>query len=125
MNAQEKRHIEDTDAKLKAYERQRSSRVLMAGTGLLAVFVALVLNTLYISYAIRQNDQRWCDLITGLDDNYRAIPAPARSPRVERFTRQISELRKGLHCSPPGPLPAVSPSDTRLPVQPSTEPTRG
>lgn len=111
MTMEENRSVEDTDSKLVAYEKQRQSRILVAGMGLLAVFVALVLNTLYVSYAIRQNDQRWCDLITGLDDNYRAIPAPARTPRVERFTRQISELRKGLHCAPPGPLPVPGPSD--------------
>lgn len=70
----------------------------------IAMLVALgVFNFLYINGAVarqdrveRENDQRWCQLLTTLDDAYRA--APPQSETGRRLAADIHQLRQELGC---------------------------
>lgn len=99
--------------KLAEYERQRRFRLLQAGLGLIAIFIAISVNMLYTSYTNQKNDQRWCDMISGLDDNYKLARPGTLEPRQETFAQQVHALREGLHCKPtivpPAPSQAPSP----------------
>lgn len=60
-------------------------------------------NLLYINVAVsrqdrveRESDRRWCQLLTTLDDAYRA--APPQSETGRRLATDIHKLRQDLGC---------------------------
>lgn len=64
---------------------------------------ALVAFTIwYTAHERRVADARWCELITSLDNRWRAIPNPA--PEAQNLADTLSKLRKDLKCSYPGPV---------------------
>ncbi len=75
------------------------------------LLVAIVLSSLstagggvaYTSWSIgqqdqteRENDRRWCQLLTTLDEAYRATPP--QSPTGQRVAADIHSLRRELGC---------------------------
>lgn len=84
--------------------------MMLVAFGLLTTF-----GILYTEHKSRVSDERWCDLVIGMDDNYRSAPVSTLPPRVQTFARQIHKLREDLGCRatplpPPQPTPSVSAS---------------
>lgn len=50
----------------------------------------------YSAHVQRQNDQRWCALLTQLTDAQRASPPP--SPSGKAFAAELENLRREFHC---------------------------
>ena len=78
------------------YERQRNRRILQAALGLAAVALLVVVNILYTNYSQRQNDRRWCELVTGLDNRYQALKEP--TPEAVEFRDIVNRLQRSLPC---------------------------
>lgn len=90
---------------------EKSRDPIRAFIALLAVAGLVSFNLWYTSHERLQADIRWCELMVALDDRYRALPSPA--PEAAKLAESISELRKNLQCSEPGPVttdPRPSPS---------------
>jgi hypothetical protein len=61
----------------------------------LAVAVLIAIGgVLYTNHAQRRSDQRWCDLLSSLDQPQ----APPTTDRGARIQQQIHELRQELRC---------------------------
>lgn len=96
-------------------ERQRNLRLLQAGFGLVAIFIAVCVNILYSSYTNEKNDQRWCSLMVSLDDRYQSLPKENLNPDAARFAAQIHQLRRDFKCAATrvsSPAPSQAPSKT-------------
>lgn len=106
---------QEEDSKIDSYERQRRLRLLQAGLGLVAVFVAISFNVLYTGYSNQRDDQRWCSLMVSLDDRYQALPKENVSPDAAKFAAQIHQLRRDFKCAETTapPVPSQRPSPTR------------
>lgn len=64
---------------------------------LMVLVVALLVagaSVLYTSHAQRQSDQRWCSLLTRLDQP----GVPATTPRGRAIQDDIHQLRRDLGC---------------------------
>lgn len=81
---------------------------------MLVAFAALVsFQIIYTNRKAVEADRRWCDMIIGLDDNYRAAPPGSLPPRTVVFAKQIHKLRQDLRCKdtvvvPQTPRPSAS-----------------
>lgn len=51
----------------------------------------------YANYVDRKSNRAWCELITGLDERYQALPADA-SPQAREFAAEVHQLRVELDC---------------------------
>lgn len=71
---------------------------LRARWAVLMVLVVAVLISLsgifYTGYVQRENNRKWCDVMTTLDRQ----TTPANSPQAVDFRRKIHRLRLGLGC---------------------------
>lgn len=76
--------------------------VYLAGLGLAIIFVVM-----YVGWTQRVADERWCGLMTGLDDRYQRLESP--DPDARRFADQVHELREDLPCDPPTVYAPVQP----------------
>jgi hypothetical protein len=79
--------------------KDNAARAVLA---LIAVGLLVSFNIWYTAQAIHTADARWCELISGLDDRWRAIPNPA--PEAAKLAVTLSKLRQDLECSTPGPV---------------------
>lgn len=50
----------------------------------------------YANYVDRKSNQRWCDLLSTLDDAYKS--SPPQSPAGEKVAADIARLRKDFGC---------------------------
>lgn len=66
---------------------------MVIAVGLLFV-AALVGSTAYTRHVQRESDQRWCDLLSSLDQPQ----APPTTERGARIQQQIHQLRSELRC---------------------------
>jgi hypothetical protein len=67
---------------------------------LAAVMVSMLLTSaaglIYTNHVQRQSEQRWCGLVTTLDDAYRATPP--QTPTGRDVAARIAALRTDLGC---------------------------
>ncbi len=90
-------------------EKQRRARYLQGIIGLVALGALISFTIWYVADNQRKSDQIWCELITGLDDRYRAVQSP--TPEAADFAIKIHKIRVGLECpatDPPKPDPRPS-----------------
>lgn len=87
-------------------EKVRNRRITQALVALVAVGLAITINILYVGYNQQRSDQRWCALMVGLDDNYRAAPPGSLPPRTQTFADSVKMLRKDFKCANT-PMPTV------------------
>lgn len=104
------REPDETRIAYRSRQLLRRQRGEMAILVLVAVFASLASGFSAIAYAKHQqsvSDQRWCTLITNLDDrNARLKPPPANATVEQKqqyqesleFAKQIKDLRDGLGC---------------------------
>lgn len=81
-------------------ERQRVTLPRNALYALIVAYVATLavglLSILYANYVDSQSNQRWCGLVTTLDDTY-SSQKPA-TPLGQSIAREINELRTEFRC---------------------------
>jgi len=68
--------------------------------GLLIAYVCLFavafISIQYANYAVRTSNQKWCSMITSLDDTYREQPPATNLGR--KLARDFNELRREFEC---------------------------
>lgn len=68
---------------------------------LILVFVSLFavtgINIAYTTMAVQQNAQIWCEMVSGLDDQYQKAPPPTENGKV--FAAQMHRIRVKLQCA--------------------------
>jgi hypothetical protein len=65
----------------------------------IAFVLLLIMMILYIDYSNRHNDERWCKLMSSLDDRQQQIKNdPKVSADQREFIDNIHELRQSLGC---------------------------
>ena len=69
-------------------------RVLVAC--LVAAIGASAVSIIYSNEAARQSEQRWCGVVTTLDDAYRQ--SPPQTPAGQKIARDIRQLRADFGC---------------------------
>ncbi|MEO3922721.1 hypothetical protein ABGB07_02380 [Micromonosporaceae bacterium B7E4] len=74
------------------------------------LFAALVGagSILYANHVAADSERKWCNVVTTMDDAYRA--APPVSPIGQKLARDIGTLRSEFHCPPRGPVPTLPPT---------------
>lgn len=82
--------------------------VRLVFTMLVSVVVLFSFQILYTNYSNRKSDQRWCDLMVGLDDRYQALDT--KDPDAIKFRNDVHKLRGSLQCPPAGPPQDKSPT---------------
>jgi hypothetical protein len=97
---------------IKKYEVQRNTRIIQAVIGLVGVVFVVSLNFWYTAHSQDVNNQKWCSLMTSLDDRYQSLPRDA-APEAKQFAIQIHDLREGFHCA--HTVPPVTPAPDRSP----------
>jgi hypothetical protein len=50
----------------------------------------------YSNYAIRKNQQQWCDVVVTLDDAYKRTPP--QTPAGQRLAEEMARLRSDFNC---------------------------
>lgn len=78
--------------------RVRNRRITQTLVALIAVGIAITINILYVGYTQQKADQRWCALMTGLDDNYRSTDISKLPKRTQKFAVSVHTLRTELKC---------------------------
>jgi hypothetical protein len=63
----------------------------------LACLVVALASVGYASYVQRQNDRRWCSLLSDLDSAYQSPPRPT-TPTGVKVAAEIHRLRIGFGC---------------------------
>jgi len=69
-------------------------RVLVAV--LLAAVASSAVSIIYSNEAARQSEQRWCGVVSTLDDAYRQTPP--QTPAGQKIARDIRQLRADFGC---------------------------
>lgn len=55
------------------------------------------ISIIYANAAARQSEQRWCGIVTTLDDAYRATPP--QTPAGQKIAAEFAQLRHDFRCS--------------------------
>lgn len=112
MTEQEKKHMEDTDARLKAYESKRNTRITQALMALVGLGILIGGLFLYVGYQQRVSDQRWCALLGSIDRRYQKLP-PNADAEARDFADNLHTLVLKYRCKPEDlPTPASSAGGT-------------
>jgi hypothetical protein len=90
---------EEVNDRIHDFETKRNTRILQAVLGLVGVLLVVSFNFWYTTYVAEKNDQKWCDLFVGLDDNYQSIPPSKLTAEQKDFAAKVHVLRRELHCS--------------------------
>lgn len=96
------------DEAVQEARKQRRGRLTERIVYLVGLGLAIVFTVMYVSWTQRTADERWCGLMTGLDDRYQKLQSP--DPDAQAFARQVHEIRVSLPCDA---------SPVRAPVAPS------
>lgn len=62
-----------------------------------ACLIVAIASVAYSTYAQRQNDRRWCALLSDLDAAYSTPPGPS-TELGRKVATEIHKLRVGLDC---------------------------
>ena len=76
-------------------QSRRTPTVIIVGIILLSLIMTGFAMVSYISYAQSRSDQRWCDLLNGIDQPN----VPATTERARIAQRQIHKLRVDFGCT--------------------------
>lgn len=93
VEEQEGSELEQTKKRLSVLERRLALERIF---GLLGLAILIGISLWYIAYTQRVSDQRWCDLMTGLDRRYERLQNP--DPDAQEFAREIHILTQSLPC---------------------------
>lgn len=85
-----------------AYERKEAAKVWWSIAVSIICTVALVIaGVLYTNKVARDSEQKWCGIVTTLNDSYTA-PRPPNAPPLtatgQRLMEEMGRLRREFNC---------------------------